>query len=939
MHKQVTYILGIVTILLLCPSLLSGQNVKNHSDSVVLKEVADMAYFEDSSRSLSFDDISDKDFILGIPQTPDIQSKYWYRFYIPEQTDKKLLFLYFGNTDFSHVYIPIKGSEKYRFNAVGFMSKSDKIIIASPQFSLLSAETSEVDFSRPFYSNKIITTHWQKKDMKSLPNYFFDDNHTGVMHDMLKIRYDESDALFYIGVVFISFFLFLVNYFISKNKSFLIYGLYLFGVALYYANRQPLLLNFYQDTVPELHFYVNQLSHIANIGCYMWFVFYFLDFKHEFPKAHKFTRNLLLSILAFGILYGLQIILFPYFPYRFLVMDVFRIATMVSSVGILVFIMFQKPDTITKIVFIGSLVLIIGNALSLILGDYIIFLKLMIVEIILFSVVVALRNKQIDNRRIKSRYELEVEKMKTKTMEELDATKTRFYENITYEFRTPLTLILSPVEQRLITQTTSSEEEKKELNLIKRNARHLLNLINQMLDLSKLETQNMQLSIQENYLNPIIQPIISSFQQEIEKKNITFLTEIQNIEKAWFDSDSVEKIIRNLLSNSSKYTPEGGEIKIKSYLKNGYWFFETTNTTNPEIEIDITSLFTRYYRAEEKKVGIGIGLTLVKELVELSQGNITANILTNNDIRITVSLPVESTFFNEEVVENHSQEIREKYDEELTEIIPEENSFPETEVSPTTEQILKMLPKLLIVEDNPDMRLFIASSFTENYQVLEADNGKAGIEMALKHLPDIIVSDVMMPVKSGIDLCNELKFNEQTSHIPIILLTAKAGDKSEIEGLQSGADDYITKPFNSNILKLKIQNLLHSREKLKELYSNTFNLSPELFVTSTEQEFLQRLEKVTKEHITDPELTSEEFSRLMGMSRSQLHKKLHASLGFSTSEFIRSQRLKMAKELLTSQRNISEISYLVGFNTPSYFSKCFKETFGCTPIEFQESIQ
>lgn len=940
MQKRLPHILKTLAFFLFLPLWLSGQNTGNQPETPILKKVANIAYFEDFSRNLNFNDISGENFIPGMPETPEIQSKYWFRFYVPEQTNQKLLFLYFAAADLSHVYIPLKNPQKYRVQTTGFFAKQHKEIIAEPQLHILSVETSEIDFSRPFYYNKIILTQWNKSNHNSTPDYFFDNDSIRITHDMLQIRYNQSDVLFYIGVVFIAFFLFLVNYFISKNKSFLIYGLYLLGVALYYANRQPLLLNFYQDTAPELYFYVNQLTHVANIGCYIWFVFHFLDFKHEFPKAYPFTRSLLLGILAFWVLYGFQILLFPYFPYRFWVMDAFRLVTMVSSIGLFVFLMFQKPDTIAKIVLGGSLVLIVGNVLSLIFSDHTIFLKLMVLEIILFSIVVALRNKQIDDRRIKNRYALEVGKMKTKTMEELNATKTRFYENITHEFRTPLTLILSPVERKLATPQLPSEE-KQELNLIQRNAQRLLDLINQMLDLAKLEAGNVTLSVKHGDLKAVLQPIIDSFQEEAFDKNIHFTTNIQDLKNAWFDRDIVEKVTANLLSNALKYTPENGNINVESHTQNGYWVFVVTNTTTPGIDIDVSRLFARYYRAEQDSEGVGIGLLLIKELVELASGNIVANLLENNDIQFRVSLPADSALFADRAPENEIPESFGIDGNQLSEavLVNEETFSKEEEPLVSSNYGDENRSKLLIVEDNPEMRAFIVSNFPKNYKILEAENGKTGIEMALKHLPDIIVSDVMMPVKSGIDLCNELKFNEQTSHIPIILLTAKAGDNNEIEGLQSGADDYITKPFNPNILKLKIQNLLHSREKLKELYSNTFNLSPELFVTSTEQDFLQRLEKITKEHITDPALTSEEFSRLMGMSRSQLHKKLHAVLGVSTSEFIRSQRLKMAKELLKSKRNVAEISYLVGFNTPSYFSKCFKETFGCTPVEFQENTQ
>ncbi len=942
-QKLFPYFPNSIVLLALFPLWLWGQSTEDRTDATVLKEITNIAHFEDPSRSLIFDEIIDRDFVSETPKTYNTQSKHWYRFSIQKETDEKLLFLYFGMTDFTDVYVPVKGPEKYSLQNIGifYKNKNENEIIADPQLYTLTLKTSDIDFSRPFYYNEIALTQWSRKNWMTHPHYFFDNDNTNFIHDMLQIRHSKKDILFYLGGVFIAFYLFLVNFFISKNKSYLIYGLYLFGVALYYANRLPLFINFYQTTIPGFSYYVNQLTHIANIGCYTWFVFHFLDFKHNFPKVYIFTRNLLFGILVFGVLYGIQMVLFPFFPYRFLVMDAFRLTSMVCAVGLFVLLMFQKPDTIAKIVLLGSLVLIMGNIMSLVLNDYTIFLKLMILEIVLFSIVVALKNKQIDDRRIKNRYALEVEKMKTQAMEELNITKTRFYENITHELRTPLTLILSPVERKLAKLQTSSSEEKKEFRLIQRNAKRLLGLINQMLELAKLEAGNVKLSVQQGDITTLLQLIIDNFQKEAIKKNIHFTTNIQEIKNVWFDRDIIEKITTNLLSNALKYTPENGDISIESNIQNGYWVLVETNTTKPGIDIDVSKLFERYYRVEQHTHGTGIGLNITKELVELAHGNITVNIL-DNKIRFKVSLPVEPSYFTKNTVEMpNKKENSFGTDTEGIAIEIEQHIIPETD---TPLAILEnssnqKSARLLIVEDNPDMRAFIISNFTDNYQIFEADNGKTGVEMAKKHMPDLIISDVMMPVKSGIFLCNELKFNEQTSHIPIVLITSKTGDKNEIEGLQSGADDYITKPFNTSILHLKIQNLLYTRKRLKELYSKTFDLSPELYVTSTEQEFLQKLEKNIKEHITNPSLSSDEFSKLMGMSRSQLHKKLHATLGISTSEFIRSQRLKMAKKLLESHRNISEISFLVGFNTPSYFSKCFKRAFGCTPVEYQEKIR
>lgn len=530
--------------------------------------------------------------------------------------------------------------------------------------------------------------------------------------------------------------------------------------------------------------------------------------------------------------------------------------------------------------------------------------------------------------RWQMKMQLEMEYRERERLENLNILKTKVFNNISHEFRTPLTLISGPVENQL-KRANNSEDDHLELNLIKRNSMRLLNLINQMLDMAKLETGHAQLKVSQGNLNTFLHQLIDNFEYRAKEKRIDFNYQVSGLENVWFDKESIEKILTNLIGNAIKYTPENGYIEINATENQDKFKFSITNNGNQLSKDELEYIFDRFYIGKQHPDGIGIGLSLVKERTAFAKGNINVRVPKNDEISFLLELPISKESFDTE-----------EMDISDTGRIQIENSPITANTETRSENIAKSTNrqhKLLLVEDDPDMRLFIMSILRNNYLISEAENGSEGIEKAKQESPDLIISDVMMPEKTGIDLCNELKSSEQTSHIPILLLTAKTGDKNKIEGLRTGADDYITKPFNGDILKLKIRNLLHSRDRLKELYSRTFNLSPELFVTTIEQEFLERLEKITKEHLTDPLLSSEKFSHLMGMSRTQLHRKLHGALGVSTSEFIRSQRLKMAKELLKSQRNVSEISYLVGFNTPSYFSKCFKETFGCTPVEFQES--
>ncbi|GGD92975.1 hypothetical protein GCM10011412_33650 [Maribacter cobaltidurans] len=529
-------------------------------------------------------------------------------------------------------------------------------------------------------------------------------------------------------------------------------------------------------------------------------------------------------------------------------------------------------------------------------------------------------------------YTLETQKMRNQTLKELNDTKSRFYENITHEFRTPLTLILSPIEKKL-SQAKTSLKEKEELSLMQRHAKQLLSLVNQMLDLAKLEENNVKLSVKPSNLQMFLNPLINIYQKKAQEKKILFSADMQHINNAWFDPDVIKKVATNLLSNAVNHSPQNGNIKVRSHVKNGYWIFNVTNTTETKNPIDISKLFTRYYRAGENSNGAGVGLNITKELVELSHGNIIANTLRDNELQFTVSLPIEESFFTENN-ENQEDQFKTKClsdDDIEAAIITTPVRVPVPLDIPTSHGH----PKLLIVEDNADMRSFIKSNFTKGYQILEAENGSMGMEQAIKHLPDIIISDVMMPERNGFEFCDAVKQNTFTSHIPVILLTAKVGEESEIKGFKTGADAYITKPFSVEKLKVRTKQLLQSQKRLSEHYRNTFSINPELAITNIEADFLKLLKKVLDEHITDSEFNTETFSSLMGMSRRQLYRKLKAIIHMTPNEFVRNERLKLAADLLSkSDATVTEIAYQVGFNSPSYFIKSFKEVYHITPNEF-----
>lgn len=526
------------------------------------------------------------------------------------------------------------------------------------------------------------------------------------------------------------------------------------------------------------------------------------------------------------------------------------------------------------------------------------------------------------------RMQLELESRETDRWKKLDEFKTKLYNNISHEFRTPLTLISGPVENQLV-KPNISENDKVELNLIKRNSKRLLNLVNQLLDLSKLETGNLKLLVTKGNLTVLLKQLATAFQYKAQEKGIQFNYDIAEIEEAWFDRDVIEKIVSNLLNNAVKYAPENGHISFLTTLNEGYLTITVINNGNHLKDEDLPKLFQRYYQNDKHSEGVGIGLSLVKELTVLSHGNVVAHTMNTDDIQFIVTLPIERSYFN------------------ATEIVDAifDMDLDEDATDSEDENILKLntdneKPLLLIVEDDADIQTFVTSIFKTDYKILEAQDGEVGIKKALQHIPDIIVSDVMMPKTDGIELCNTLKEDFKTSHIPIVLLTAKSGDHNEITGLKTGADAYITKPFNSEKLKIRVEKLISTRKKLQDYYGKNNVLDfHKLKVSKTDEQFFNKLQEAIKEDLVQPDFTSEKLSKLMYMSRMQLHRKLKALLGLSTSEFIRNERLKLAKSLLEkSDSTISEIAYQTGFNTPSYFMKCFKEVYHCTPTEYLESV-
>ena len=514
-------------------------------------------------------------------------------------------------------------------------------------------------------------------------------------------------------------------------------------------------------------------------------------------------------------------------------------------------------------------------------------------------------------------------------LRELDTMKSSFFENISHEFRTPLSLITGPIEEQL-QKPDIGTSEKKNLNIAKRNTKRLLTLVDQLLDLSKVEAGHFKLKVQQGDLELFLRSLTSSFSYLAQENNQEYTSAIDIPENTYyFDADALEKIITNLISNALKYSPNGESIAITSITENKKLQITVQNSGATLSEEALQTIFNRFARTDEQTAGTGIGLALSKELVTLHKGTIHAQ-SAHDTTTFTITIPVTESAFT---------------DSEKTTGVMEISAFAKAETTTSKEEIIQEEvdvfskdnnPILLIVDDNADLRTYVGSLFEDQYTIHTAQDGQEGFGMASSIVPDLIITDLMMPKDDGITFTRNCKASETTSHIPIIMLTAKAGDENQLTGLETGADAYITKPFNTEILKTTTHNLLETRKKLQERFSQEVVLIPkDIAVNSADERFLDNLKEIVDTQIIESDFTSESFSKALGMSRMQLHRKLKALTGLSATEFIRSQRLKLAAQLLKkSDINVSQVGYAVGFNNHSYFTKCFKEHYGISPSDY-----
>jgi signal transduction histidine kinase/DNA-binding NarL/FixJ family response regulator len=515
-------------------------------------------------------------------------------------------------------------------------------------------------------------------------------------------------------------------------------------------------------------------------------------------------------------------------------------------------------------------------------------------------------------------------------LKELDEMKSRFFTNVSHEFRTPLSLIIGPLE-KVLTQTADGPE-KENFEMMYRNADRLQNLINQVLDLSKLEAGSMELQLEEGEISAVIRLISSTFSSMAQRKNLTYTQEIfQGPLNGVYDRDKLEKMLNNLLSNAFKFTPEGGVVSLKATEEDGKISIEVTDTGIGISEKELPLIFNRFYQIDDSNTrsseGSGIGLALTKELAELHRGKLSVTSREGIGSVFTLVIPIRRDAYPELPIQHGRLEKR---------------VFAETPLSQST--VVNNLddeskPLILVAEDNEDMRSFMMSLLRETYRVVCTTNGKEALECAKSIVPDLIITDWMMPVMDGIACCEQIKITQATSHIPVLMLTARADQSSKLEGLETGADDYLIKPFNATELIIRISNLIEQRRKLREIFSRELILQPsQILLPSRDATFLTGLLALLEKKYSDPDFSVEGMSDYGNMSRMQLHRKLKALTDQSPGEFLRRFRLERAKQLLlVNGMQVSEVCFKVGFNNLSHFSKAFKDFTGTTPTEFSEA--
>ena len=515
--------------------------------------------------------------------------------------------------------------------------------------------------------------------------------------------------------------------------------------------------------------------------------------------------------------------------------------------------------------------------------------------------------------------------MKRRIEEEANKAKLQFFTNISHELRTPLTLIADPVNY-IIHDDNLNSQQRSMLQIVQRNVLVLTQLVSEILDFRKVQNGKMELRLSDFNLAESMKQWIKLFSVSAQKKHIAISMDAPDTIMLRADQDKIERICYNLLSNALKYTSEGGEITLTAKEEGGRVMISVADNGCGISSDELPYIFDRFYQAKNAGRGTGIGLAIVKAFTELHHGEVSATSIEGKGSTFTIHIPVRQ---KGEVTNQSTEKIEQLVEPSSAEEVPNQARHIDELIQPyQTDK-----PEVLIIDDNIDIRTYLRSVLSEKYNVSEAADGKVGLELARKIVPDIVLSDIMMPVMDGLAFCQQLKTDKAISHIPVILLTARSLDEQRAEGYEHGADAYLSKPFSLRLLFSRIDNLIQSRKKLSKLFSNSDeNDAFEKLSNETDKTFAAQLRKIIQDNLSDNEFNVERIGDEIGLSRVQLYRKVKALTGYSPVEMLRKARLTRARHLLrTTEKTVSEVAYAVGFSTPSYFSKCYKDEFGESP--------
>lgn len=527
----------------------------------------------------------------------------------------------------------------------------------------------------------------------------------------------------------------------------------------------------------------------------------------------------------------------------------------------------------------------------------------------------------------------------SRQLEEATHAKLSFFTNVSHDFRTPLTLIADPINQ-LMESNHCTPQEQTLLNVVHKNVTILLRLINQILDFRKFENGKLEVNFSQFNAADSIREWAESFRTLAYRKHIYFNLTVAGDSNAYFltaDAEKLERILYNLLSNAFKFTPENGQIDITltSFLRhNSSWLRLSVNDTGTGMSPEhIQHIFERFYQIDIHHAGSGIGLALAKAFTEMHHGEIRAESAKGKGTTFIVEIPMVQPDFRDE--------------QTASKIIPESvkqgavlEADSSLESSGNEESTEGNRHTVLIIDDNQDVRNYIRLLLQQQYDILEAENGLEGLKLAVKYVPDAIICDVMMPVMDGMECCRKLKAEMQTSHIPVIMLTAYTMDEQKVKGYECGADSYLTKPFNGKILKARLQNLIEIHMRLQNFFTDQAGTVSKPQLNETDKGFVEKLRKEIEKQLSNPDTNVEDLGAALGFSRVQLYRKTKALTGYAPNELLRIARLKKAASLLAAtEKSIAEVTYEVGFSSPSYFTRCYKEFFGESPTDYLKRIR